>query len=531
MRPLVVVSVLLLISPLAIATADQPPAEVLHGTRYIATFRAPFLGYSPAQRAEGAMARINALADTGGPYAVSPKPADGGMAVEVNGKTVFMILRGDLNELAGEDLETIAQAAARELGKALDETTEQRSLRRMLIAAGLALFASVVGFVGLLAIIRVRRWVSTAVKYKVTHYLNRLGGTATAVLHPDYVGRGVVAVAALVGWVAAGIVLYLYATFVLELFPVTRPLGEGLKAALLRLLEGVGGAILGALPGLVLVVVIFFLARLVAQILGAFFQRVENGSISMRWLERDTAVPTRRIALMVVWLFALALAYPHLPGADSDAFKGLSVLVGLMISLGASSTVGQAASGLILMYSRAYRVGEYVRIGDTEGTVVEVSMLVTRIRTGLGEEVMLPNSVVLATTSKNYSRIFPHEHGFILDTTVTIGYDTPWRQVQAMLLEAARRTSEITEDPRPYVVQTALSDFYVEYRLVTFARPDRPINRIESLGELHGHIQDVFNENGVQIMSPHYLGDPQAAKTVDEGNFAPALKRTGPPKK
>jgi small-conductance mechanosensitive channel len=179
------------------------------------------------------------------------------------------------------------------------------------------------------------------------------------------------------------------------------------------------------------------------------------------------------------------------------------------------------------MYSRAFRVGEYVRIGDTEGTIVEVSMLVTRIRTGLGEEVMLPNGVVLGTTSKNYSRMFPQVHGFILDTTVTIGYDAPWRQVQAMLLEAAKRTPDVLADPAPYVVQTALSDFYVEYRLVTYALPDHPIQRVKALGELHANIQDVFNENGVQIMSPHYLGDPERPKIIDEGNFNPPLKRGG----
>jgi small-conductance mechanosensitive channel len=508
--------------------ADQPAAKVFHAARYITTFHVPVLGYSPVERAEGAMARIEALADRGGPFAVSMKPAEAGIAIEANGKMVFMVLRGDVNELAGEDLETAAQSAARELGKALDESVEQRSLRRILIAAGLALLATAAAVVGFFAIVRVRRWVSTSLKDTATRNLNRLGHTATAVLHPDYVGRTFVAGAGLMAWLAGSLLVYVYATFVLELFPLTRPLGEGLQGALFALAAKVGGAIVHALPGLALVVVIFFLARLVTQILSAFFQRVERGVISVRWLEADIAAPTRRIAIAVVWLFALAMAYPYLPGAQSDAFKGLSVLVGLMISLGASSTVSQAASGLILMYSRAFRVGEYVRIGDTEGTVMEVSMLVTRIRTGLGEEVMLPNSVVLATTSKNYSRVFGQLRGFVLDTIVTIGYDAPWRQVHEMLLEAARRTSDIVPDPAPYVIQTALSDFYVDYRLVTFARSERAIQRVQTLSELHGHIQDVFNENGVQIMSPHYLADPEAPKIIAEGNSNPPLKRSAP---
>lgn len=436
-----------------------------------------------------------------------------------------MILRGDVNELAGEELESTARDASRELGRALDEAIERRSLRRMLIAGGLALLATVATIAGLFVVVRIRRWASTSLREAAAARLKRLGEAASVVLHPDYVGRAILAGAALAAWVGAGFLLYVYAIFVLELFPITRPLGEGLKDALFHLAGKVGGAILGALPGLALVVVIFFLARLVTQILNAFFQRVEGGIISVSWLERDTAVPTRRIALAIVWLFALAMAYPYLPGADSDAFKGLSVLVGLMISLGASSTIGQAASGLILIYSRAFRTGEYVRIGDTEGTVTEVKMLATRIRTSLGEEVMLPNSVVLGTTSKNYSRIFPKAQGLVLDTKLTIGYDTPWRQVHAMLLEAARRTAEIVQDPAPYVVQSALSDFYAEYRLVAYARSERPMKRAHVLGELHGHIQDVFNENGVQIMSPNYEADPDQPKIVVGQDLDPPLKR------
>ena len=151
-------------------------------------------------------------------------------------------------------------------------------------------------------------------------------------------------------------------------------------------------------------------------------------------------------------MFALVMAYPYLPGADSEAFKGMSVLVGLMVTIGGSSVVGQAASGLMLMYSRTLRVGEYVRISDQEGTVTEMGAFTTRMRTGLGEELTLPNSLVLGTVTKNYSRAVKGR-GFVLDTTLTIGYDTPWRQVEAMLLEAARRTPGVLDEPAPRVFQ------------------------------------------------------------------------------
>ena len=196
-----------------------------------------------------------------------------------------------------------------------------------------------------------------------------------------------------------------------------------------------------------------------------------------------------------------------------------------MVSLGASSIVGQGAAGLILTYTRTIRPGEYVRIGEHEGTVVDMGMFTTRIQTGLGEELTLPNSMITGTVTKNYSRVV-RGRGYVVDTTVTIGYDTPWRQVEAMLIESARRTPGILTSPAPVVFQTALSDYYPEYRLVAQAVPEQPRPRAEVLSLLHANIQDVFNEYGVQIMSPHYLGDPEQAKVVPpEGWYAEPAKR------
>jgi small-conductance mechanosensitive channel len=170
------------------------------------------------------------------------------------------------------------------------------------------------------------------------------------------------------------------------------------------------------------------------------------------------------------------------------------------------------------------RPGEYVKIAANEGTVMELGMFTTRIRTGLGDELTLPNSLVLANVTRNYSRTV-HGPGFILDATVTIGYDTPWRQVHAMLVEAARRTPGVLELPLPQVFQVALSDFYPEYRLVCQAIPAEPRSRAEVMNSLHANIQDVFNEYGVQIMSPHYRSDPEHPKWVPKDKWAPAPAR------
>jgi small-conductance mechanosensitive channel len=268
-----------------------------------------------------------------------------------------------------------------------------------------------------------------------------------------------------------------------------------------------------AIPKLLIAFIIFLIAKAIVNLLNSFFDRVKAGNIKLSWLDEDTVRPTRRLVAGAIWVFALAMAYPYLPGAETQAFKGLSVLIGLMISLGASSLVGQAASGLILMYTRTMRAGEYVGISDKEGTVVELGLFTTRIRTGMGEELTLPNSLILGTVTKNYSRAV-QGNGFILSTTVTIGYDTPWRQIHAMLIEAARRTSGVLADPAPRVFQHALSDYYPEYRLVCQAIHSTSLSRAEALTALHANIQDVFNEYGVQIMSPHYMTDPSEAKVV-----------------
>jgi small-conductance mechanosensitive channel len=216
---------------------------------------------------------------------------------------------------------------------------------------------------------------------------------------------------------------------------------------------------------------------------------------------------------MAVWAFAVVMAYPYLPGASSEAFKGVSVLIGLMVTLGGSSLFNQVASGFILLYSRTLRIGEFIRVGQVEGTVIELGLFTTKIATGLGELLSLPNALVLGTVTRNYSRPTKGQ-GFMLRTKVAIGYDTPWRQVQALLMEAARRTPGVAVEPAPEVFKTALSDFYIEYHLVCLASQVTAKARAEAITTLNANVIDTFNEYGVPMLSPHYLGDPASPKVV-----------------
>src|SRR5262249_40766019 len=183
-----------------------------------------------------------------------------------------------------------------------------------------------------------------------------------------------------------------------------------------------------------------------------------------RWLHSEAAQPTRRLVTALLWVFAVVVAYPYLPGSQTEAFKGVSVLLGLMVTFGSSGLVNQIMSGFMVTYSRALRVGDFVRIGDVEGTVTHLGILSTKLRTPRNEEVTIPNGVVVSQTTTDYSR-FSASDGVFTSTSVTIGYDAPWRQVQALLLGAAERTPGLRREPTPFVLQTALEDFYVQYTL------------------------------------------------------------------
>jgi small-conductance mechanosensitive channel len=327
----------------------------------------------------------------------------------------------------------------------------------------------------------------------------------------------------MLAWLLSLLLVYEWLTLVLGFFPYTRPWSERLLGRLLGALGRFGSGMLEAIPGLVFVVLIFFVTRFLVRVMRVFFEGVQAGRVEVGWVDEATARPTERLLTAIIWLFALVAAYPYLPGSGSEAFKGIGVFVGLMLSIGASGIVNQAVSGLMLMYTRALRPGEFVQIGETEGTVTAVGFLNTQIETLRHELISIPNAVIASSVTRNYSRL-AREGGVRVATKVTIGYDTPWRQVQAMLLMAADRTASMAKDPPPKVLQTALQDFYVEYTLLVTV-PD-PALKYATLSELNAHIQDVFNEHGVQIMSPNYEAYPAAPKLVPKEKwFEPPAAR------
>ncbi|MEO3723422.1 mechanosensitive ion channel domain-containing protein [Pseudomonas syringae] len=506
---------------------DEPKAaddfvELKLANRSIMVFRATLLGEAPASRVKRARTVIGEALDESDAPTVTVEPLQEDYLVLLGNRRAFIVAPKDVDGLEYSSVQQAAQGAADKLRLVVAETREARSLHLMLRSAGLAAVATGIYLALLWSIAWLRRRLLRRLPDLMHRHTRALKVGQVQVIDANYLYPLVIRLFWLLRWLVILLLTYEWLGFVLSRFPYTRPWGESLNNYLIEVASYLLQAIVGAIPGLGVALAIFFIARGASAFSRRVLRRMATpGTFS--WLNHETLQPTQRLTSLAIWLFALAMAYPYLPGAGTDAFKGLSVLIGLMISLGATSVVGQAAAGLILTYTRTLRPGEFVRIGEYEGTVTELGMFTTSIRTGLGEVLTLPNSMITGTVTKNYSRTVQGA-GYVVDTVVTIGYDTPWRQVEAMLLEAARRTPGVLQEPPAQVFQTALSDFYPEYRLVAQAIPSLPRPRAELLSMLHANIQDVFNEYGVQIMSPHYLGDPEQEKRVPKDNWfaAPA---------
>jgi small-conductance mechanosensitive channel len=314
------------------------------------------------------------------------------------------------------------------------------------------------------------------------------------------------------------LLVYIWLLFVLSRFPWTRGISSAIIGYILNPLRDFGAAVLVALPDLFVLLVIGFITRFVIRSVRYFFDGVDKGQIVLPGFYADWAVPTFKIVRFFIIAFALTVAFPFIPGSKSEAFRGVSIFIGVLFSLGSTSTISNVMAGLSITYMRAFKVGDRVRIGETVGDVIDQSLLVTHVRTIKNEDVTVPNSMVLNAHIVNYSAR-AREGGLILHTSVTIGYDAPWRTVHELLLEAARRTPRILLEPKPFVLQTALNDFYVTYQLN--AHTDEPQQMVNIYSALHCNIQDCFNEAGVEIMSPHFAQLRDGNRTTIPGSYLP----------
>lgn len=402
-----------------------------------------------------------------------------------------------------------------------DRTAEQ--IRENLLRAGLRTLA-------LILILAFMRWFFRLADRFLEKYFKRriqkLEARSRRVINAEQIWRVVRAGVNLLKVAVVAAVLYFFLSYVLTLFPWTRYFARKLVDLIIDPLEVMAHGFVTYLPSLFFLIVLFIVVRYLLRVLYGFFEGLHHGNIRLKNFEADWAWSTYRIVRLVTLIFAVVIAYPYIPGSSSEAFKGVSLFVGVLLSLGSTSVISNIIAGYTMTYRRAFRTGDLIRIGETLGEVVEARLLVTHLRSPKNERVVVPNSTLLNSEITNYTTMAKAE-GLILHTQVGIGYETPWRQVEAMLIEAAKRTAGVLSEPPPFVLQKALTDFAVTYELNAYSKQES--NMLRTYSQLHRNIQDVFNEYGVQIMTPHYEADTNDPKLVPrEKWFIPPAAEPNP---
>ena len=498
----------------------ESAAPIVVWNRTLIELHAQFGRLTPAERAAAAEHRINAALEAMRPeYLVATwvqAGADEGVLIRDGTQVLFGVLPDDVDGTRA-GAERAGEHVLAELKAIVAERAESQRVPALLKAIGVSALALLIFVALLAAIARVHR--------RTYHRLEELSARRHSQgldLRP--IAWGVLRVLVDLVRLAAILALaYLTLSLVLRQFPYTRPWGDTLGGYVLDALSRLGTAFVDSLPSLATLILIWLITRGIVRVISAWFEAIASGKIESDWFDPQTAGATRRLVVTGIWLFALTIAYPYIPGSETAAFKGVSVFVGLMLSLGSAGALSQIVSGFVVLYSRAIRVGDFVRIEDKEGVVVDLGLLSLKLVTRLREEVTIPNTVLAGAAVNNCTRR-SREGGLLVATSVSIGYDTPWRQVHALLELAASRTPDILPSPKPYVLETGLGDFYVVYQLC--AAITKPTDRPFVLSRLHAEIQDAFNEFGVQIMSPNFEAQPDGKVWVprEQWNTAPAEK-------
>lgn len=358
---------------------------------------------------------------------------------------------------------------------------------------------------------KIESWKGTLIQsIKVQHVELLSAGQITAVL---------TAVIRAIRVAAVLVLLYIYLTTVLGIFPWTRGISAVLFGAVLKTFSTIGDAFATYIPNIVSIIIIAIVTRYIIKLIRLLFTGIERGAITLTEFNREWAQPTYKIVRFLVIVFAAIAIFPYIPGSQSEGFRGISVFLGLLLSLGSAVSISNVIAGVVLTYMHPFRLGDRVKVADTIGDVIETGLLVTRIRTIKNVDITIPNSLVLGNHLINFSSS-AKELGLILHTTISIGYDVPWKKIHELLIEAARATTHILPEPSPFVFQTSLDDFYVTYEIN--AHTTQPNLMASIYAELHQHIQDRFNEAGIEIMSPHFTQVRDGNKSTIPDAYLPS---------
>lgn len=435
--------------------------------------------------------------------------------LKLNGVIIMRVFDSDA-ALEGISRNSLVFGAKTRIIKAINTYRYERSydvlLKNILYGSGAILFCIVLIFI----IHFVMKKINLLLESRLKERIDALELKSFQLIRSNQILISISGLVRFLKFVLMLAVIFVGTQYILGLFPWTRFISVSLIQIFVKPFSDFGLAIVNFIPSLAFLIVIFFISKYLLKLVKLLFFGLKQGSITIDGFDPDWSIPTYKIVRILLIAFAAIIAYPYIPGSESDAFKGVSLFIGVLFSLGSSSVIANLIAGYTMTYRKTFKVGDVVQIDNNIGQVSDIKLFVTRLLTPKNEEVIIPNSVILNTNVVNYSTL-AKDKGLILHTTVGIGYETPWRQVEGMLLLAADRTSGILKEPKPFVLQKNLGDFAVNYEINAFTND--PIRRNKTYTELHQNILDVFNENNVQIMTPAYEGDPEQPKVVPKDQW------------
>ena len=465
--------------------------------------------FSPKERANAIMNRIHKLSEDIYYSADSIRIINSEFTTDIIYKEQVILSISDLDALwmntTKENSAAVYKTRITNAIRVYNEENRWQSILRDFLLAALVVAAL---FLIIFSVNRLFKWIKIIIEKQRGVKLKGLKIKEYEFLDSNRLAKAIFSLINILKWILILTLIYLTLPVLFGIFPWTGGLAGKLISYFLDPVKHILVSIWYYLPNFFTIIVLLIFFRYLIRILHYFKSEIEKGSLKIPGFYVDWANPTFQIIRVLVLAFMVIVIFPYLPGSDSQIFKGVSVFLGVLFTFGSAGALGNIVAGLVLTYMRAYKIGDRVKIGDVTGDVVEKSLLVTRIKTIKNEVVSIPNSTVMNSHTTNFSAE-AKEHGLIIHTTVTIGYENPWRQIHELLIKAALATDLIEKEPAPFVLQTSLDDFYVSYEINAYTRVANEQHNTHA--RLHQNIQDSFNEAGVEIMSAHY-------KYIRDGN-------------
>ncbi len=481
--------------------------------------------FTAEQRAAAISGRIKKIAAD---YSISTdslkiEKVEDRVKISIGDFPILNVFQADINTKGISMLE-VGKFIANEIVLAINSYRNNRSqpviLKNLLHAFGAAALMTAILFVLLWLIRRLNAFLLNRFKMRI----DQVDSKSFNLIKSNQLWKAIQIAFRTIRIIVIILVIVSFLQYILGLFPWTKQIAIYTFDLVLDPVRKLWIGFVGFIPSLVFLIVLFVITRYLLKLIRLFFTGIENGGIVIHDFDNDLAMPTFKILRFFIIAFAIVIAYPYIPGSESSAFKGVTVFLGILFSLGSSSFISNLIAGYSMTYRGAYKNGDLIKLDDYIGFVEEQRLLITRLRSFKNEEIVIPNSLLLNSNIINYSKR-ANEQGLILHTVVGIGYETPWRQVDAMLKLAADRTEGLLKQPPPYVLKKSLGDFAVNYEINAYCNDVAKMNVIYTT--LHQNILDVFNENNVQIMTPAYEGDPEIPKVVPKDQWFTPLAGEG----